>query len=87
MKNNSEEVELNTCGKCSKIIPFGQKYFSIVKSFEQYVRETPTSEAEIEVDEAIEVVALCEDCGICFNEENLAAILKALPIRGQEGRN
>lgn len=81
------ENEIHTCGKCSKIIPFGQKYFSIVKSFEKYVRETPSSEIEIEVDEAIEVVNLCEDCGICFNEENLEIILKALPIRGQEGRN
>lgn len=81
------ENEIHTCGKCSKIIPFGRKYYSIVKSLEKYVRERGSSDAEIEVDEAIEILSLCEDCGICFNEENLELILKALPIRGQEGRN
>ena len=87
MKDKNEEEEIRICGKCSKIIPFGMKYFSIVKNYEKLVLETPNSEPEIEIDESVEVVALCKDCGICFNEENLKMILKAIPIRGQEGRN
>ena len=81
------EDEIFLCEKCSKEIPFGHKYYTIVKSLEHFVRETPISMPQIQVDEAIGVLTLCEDCGMCFSEENMGKIIKAIPLRGQEDRN
>jgi hypothetical protein len=81
------ENEVHTCSKCSKIIPFGQKYFSIVISLEHLVKETPKSEPQIEVKEANEVVSFCEDCGNCFNKDNFAEILIALANWKQDSKD
>lgn len=81
------EDEIFICEKCSKEIPFGQKYYTIVKSLEHFVRKPPLNLSQIQVDEAIGILTLCEDCGECFSEENLGRIIKAIPIKGQESIN
>lgn len=44
-------------------------------------------EAEIEIEESLEIASLCKSCGSYFNTESLETILKHLPIPGQEMRN
>jgi hypothetical protein len=89
MKKQEEEldIEINLCQKCNREIPFGTKYYSIVKSFEFFCVNPETKENEIEVEEAEEIICLCKTCGSYFNNENLEIILKHLPISGQEIRN
>ena len=49
--------------------------------------DTIEDEAEIEVEESIEIASLCKACGSYFNTESLETILKHLPVPGQEMRN
>ena len=80
-------MENNFCEKCNQEIPFGTPHYTIVKNLEFYCENPETKEAEIEVEESEQIIALCKSCGSYFNNENLEIILKHLPIPGQEIRN
>lgn len=81
------ELENIFCEKCNEEIPFGTPHYTIVKNLEFYCENPETKEAEIEVEESEQIIALCKSCGSYFNNENLEIILKHLPIPGQEIRN
>lgn len=83
----NKNIDIHLCHKCNNEIPFGNHYFSIVKSLEFREYNEEEKEEEIEIVEANEVISLCKTCGSYFNLEVLDTILKHLPIPGQENRN
>jgi hypothetical protein len=88
MKHTEEKItEIHLCHKCNKEIPFGDRYFSIVKSLEFRTYNEEDKQEEIEIVEANEVICICEVCGNYFNIEVLDTILKVLPIPGHENKN
>jgi len=67
------------CGRCGKIINYGNGYVSIVRNVEQADFSIVTNNDEITIIDSQEIITLCGSCGNSFNADTIGQIINTIP--------
>lgn len=73
-------AKFTSCNRCGKVINYGESHVSINRNVEQGNINPETQEEHITVSHSSDLMILCLSCSNSFNEDNIAKIIKAIPI-------